>query len=65
MWSRQYEIRRAEEILRRAALADGERVSIGVAPVGGDGQDLQAEDLGREEIGGEDLDRTRNDSAAA
>jgi ATP-binding cassette subfamily B protein len=65
MWSRQYEIRRAEEILRRAALADGERVSIGVAPVGGDGQDLQAEDLGREDIGGEDLDRTRNDSAAA
>jgi hypothetical protein len=51
--------------LRRAALADGERVSIGVAPVGADGQDLQAEDLGRDDIGGEDLDRTRNDSAAA
>jgi len=56
MWSRQYEIRKAEEILRRAALADGETVSIGVAPVDGDGEG---------EVSIEGLDRPRNDSAAA
>jgi len=54
MWSRQYEIRKAEEVLRRAALADGETVSIGVAPVDGE-----------EEVSIEGLDRPRNDSAAA
>jgi ATP-binding cassette, subfamily B, heavy metal transporter len=37
MWSRQYEIRQAEEVLRRAALEDGDRVSISIEPGGGDG----------------------------
>ncbi len=49
MWSRQYEIRKAEEVLRRAALADGERVSIGVAP-SCRWPGLASEDLGRDDI---------------
>ncbi|WP_180982414.1 ABCB family ABC transporter ATP-binding protein/permease [Methylocella silvestris] len=32
MWSRQYEIRKAEEVLRRAAREDGERISISIEP---------------------------------
>ncbi len=38
MWSRQYEIRQAEEVLRRAALEDGDRVSISIEPGGGAGE---------------------------
>jgi ATP-binding cassette subfamily B protein len=36
MWNRQYEIRRAEETLQRAALEEGARLSITVEPEDGD-----------------------------
>ncbi|VTZ21696.1 ATM1-type heavy metal exporter [Methylocella tundrae] len=39
MWSRQYEIRQAEEILRRAAQAEGDKVSISIEPGDGEGSD--------------------------
>jgi ABC-type transport system involved in Fe-S cluster assembly fused permease/ATPase subunit len=38
MWSRQHEIRRAEEALRRAALEEGGRLSIRIEPQDGDGE---------------------------
>ncbi len=53
MWSRQYEIRRAEEVLRRAALEDGERIRIGVEPI----------QAGEDEVS--DEDRAAEDSDAA